>query len=146
MAETQTPNLDQSQAEPLEAIDATEMDSLMLDDDIGNFSTPLEPLTEKELEMEQESAPVEESGYEEPEFSAEPDKPEASSETVLEDNLAANHFSEQEEDELDFEPATSLQGGFSDLSTRAGEAGCRHAHCRIETPPRCAPGAHRGAA
>ncbi|MEE3122993.1 MAG: response regulator [SAR324 cluster bacterium] len=116
MAETQTPNSDQSQAEPLEVIDATEMDSLMLDDDIGDFSTPLEPLTEEELEMEQESAPVEESGNEEPEFSAEPDKPEASSETGLEDSQAANHFSEQEEDELDFEPATSLQGGFSDLS------------------------------
>jgi len=97
----------------MEIKDASEMDSLMLDDDLGDLSISLEPLTEEELQMDQQTPSVQEK-----------QKPtdlsqESSGSGMLEDDLAGDHLSDREEEEFAVELAEAVAGGLNDF---AGDA------------------------
>ena len=97
----------------MEIKDASEMDSLMLDDDLGDLSISLEPLTEEELQMDQQTPSVQEKQT--PTDLSQ----ESSGSGMLEDDLAGDHLSDREEEEFAVELAEAVAGGLNDF---AGDA------------------------
>ena len=97
----------------MEIKDASEMDSLMLDDDLGDLSISLEPLTEEELQMDQQTPSVQETQT--PTDLSQ----ESSGSGMLEDDLAGDHLSDREEEEFAVELAEAVAGGLNDF---AGDA------------------------
>lgn len=97
----------------MEIKDASEMDSLMLDDDLGDLSISLEPLTEEELQMDQQTPSVQEKQ------TPTDLSPESSGSGMLEDDLAGDHLSDREEEEFAVELAEAVAGGLNDF---AGDA------------------------
>ncbi|MFL2750453.1 MAG: PleD family two-component system response regulator [bacterium] len=97
----------------MEIKNASEMDSLMLDDDLGDLSISLEPLTEEELQMDQQTPSVQEKQT--PTDLSQ----ESSGSGMLEDDLAGDHLSDREEEEFAVELAEAVAGGLNDF---AGDA------------------------
>ena len=97
----------------MEIKNASEMDSLMLDDDLGDLSISLEPLTEEELQMDQQTPSVQEKQT--PTDLSQ----ESSGSGMLEDDLAGDHLSDREEEEFAVELAEAVAGGLGDF---AGDA------------------------
>ena len=97
----------------MEIKDASEMDSLMLDDDLGDLSISLEPLTEEELQMDQQTPSVQEKQ------TPTDHSQESSGSGILEDDLAGDHLSDREEEEFAVELAEAGAGGLNDF---AGDA------------------------
>ena len=97
----------------MEITDASEMDSLMLDDDLGDLSISLEPLTEEELQMDQQTPSVQEE-------QSQPDLPdETGTGSMLEEDLAGDHLTDREEEDFAVELAEAVAGGLDDF---AGDA------------------------
>ena len=97
----------------MEITDASEMDSLMLDDDLGDLSISLEPLTEEELQMDQQTPSVQEE-------QSQPDLPdETGTGGMLEEDLAGDHLTDREEEDFAVELAEAVAGGLDDF---AGDA------------------------
>ena len=94
----------------MEIKDASEMDSLMLDDDLGDLSISLEPLTEEELQMDQQTPSVQEKQ------TPTDLSPESSGSGMLEDDLAGDHLSDREEEEFAVELAEAVAGGLNDFA------------------------------
>ena len=97
----------------MEIKDASEMDSLMLDDDLGDLSISLEPLTEEELQMDQQTPSVQEKQT--PTVLSQ----ESSGSGMNKDDLAGDHLSDHEEEEFAVELAEAVAGGLNDF---AGDA------------------------
>ena len=101
-------------SQKMEITDASDMDSLMLDDDLGDLSISLEPLTEEELQMDQQKPSVQK----EPVQSDLSDEITESAE-MLEENLAGDHLSDREEEDFALELAEAVAGGLDDFAGNA---------------------------